>query len=58
MEFQIIQSLEHEGMSYNAIVSSGKNAWYGHYSANSDMLKNSVENLSANRDGRPTTRIK
>ena len=27
------------GLSYNAIVGSGQNAWFGHYSANSDTLK-------------------
>jgi Xaa-Pro aminopeptidase len=27
------------GLSYNAIVGGGKNAWMGHYSANSDPLK-------------------
>ncbi len=27
------------GLSYNAIVGGGKNAWYGHYSENSDVLK-------------------
>jgi len=27
------------GLSYNAIVGGGQNAWFGHYSANSDPLK-------------------
>jgi Xaa-Pro aminopeptidase len=36
----IFQSNGARGVAYNAIVAGGKNAWFGHYSANSDPLNN------------------